>query len=305
MLDRNNISSIVYWRRSPEHKAQRFYIAFCLFVSSVQDTLLGIRERNHQNLNWSTTCSYYGMVHAGRMLTFLALGDFPKNHESMRNLFRPGSDVQNARGTRNTSTTLNWLMGLDPSFRSQTGNRLDFRETIVSYFLDLGIQSSIIDEFGKMLYVAKPLREDGNYEALLIAHEYEHTMMSTSFADLSRAMSCAAEKSLSLLETAYSAYLANDPDIENNRNAYRSFLYDYLRFRVFEAIARKLEGSCLLVKRLEEICQRIQPTTTHSNYRELEEMVSMRLFSGKNRMMENFANNIAALEEAMRNTNSL
>ena len=66
--------SLGYWRARPERVPQRFYVAFCLLMSSLQDAILGQKERQSHNLNWSATCSYYSLVHGGRLLCFLALG---------------------------------------------------------------------------------------------------------------------------------------------------------------------------------------------------------------------------------------
>lgn len=82
--ERADLPSVAYWRGA--RQPQRFYIAFCLLRSSVQDSLLGLKEQSSANLNWSATCSYYGLVHAGRLLTFIALGDYPMSHADLRRL---------------------------------------------------------------------------------------------------------------------------------------------------------------------------------------------------------------------------
>ena len=74
-INLSDLRSVSYWRDGQE--PQRFYIGFCLFFSAIQDWALGQKELRVHNLNWSATCSYYSLVHAGRLLTFLALGDFP------------------------------------------------------------------------------------------------------------------------------------------------------------------------------------------------------------------------------------
>ena len=83
---RSNLPSVEYWRAVPERLPQRFYIAFCLLMSSVQDLILGQKERESNNLNWSATCFYYSLVHGGRLLCFLALGDYPTKHADLRKL---------------------------------------------------------------------------------------------------------------------------------------------------------------------------------------------------------------------------
>ena len=82
----DNVAAVEFWREDQKIVAQRFYVAFCLFMSTVQDTYLGRMERERRILNWSATCSYYGLVHGGRLLCFLAHGDFPRSHEKLRGL---------------------------------------------------------------------------------------------------------------------------------------------------------------------------------------------------------------------------
>jgi len=55
-------------------------------MSSVQDLILGQKEQESNNLNWSATCSYYALVHGGRLVCFLGLGDYPMQHAELRNL---------------------------------------------------------------------------------------------------------------------------------------------------------------------------------------------------------------------------
>ena len=51
-------------------------------------------------------------------------------------------------------------------------------------------------KFGEVLAPASRLRNDSNYEALLIAHEFRHETISPAFADLSSHVASAAESTL-------------------------------------------------------------------------------------------------------------
>lgn len=50
---RDNLPSLQYWQIPTERVPQRFYVASCLLMSSVQDAILGQKERETNNLNWS------------------------------------------------------------------------------------------------------------------------------------------------------------------------------------------------------------------------------------------------------------
>jgi hypothetical protein len=53
--ERSSIPSIRYWLEQPERLPQRYYIAFCLLMASVQDLILGQKAREEKNMNRSAT----------------------------------------------------------------------------------------------------------------------------------------------------------------------------------------------------------------------------------------------------------
>src|SRR2546427_545251 len=110
-IERNEIGSLAHWRARAERPAQRFYLAFCLVTSSVQDLFLGLEERENSNLNWSATCSYYSLIHAGRLLTFLALGDFPTSHKALRSLLSEEPREAQDRPWPHGGYPFDWLQG--------------------------------------------------------------------------------------------------------------------------------------------------------------------------------------------------
>ena len=79
-------------------------------MSSAQDWLTGVALKEAGNLNWSATSSYYSTVHCGRLLCFVACGDFPTKHKMLRELFleqRVGSN----RPRQPIPFEFNWLKG--------------------------------------------------------------------------------------------------------------------------------------------------------------------------------------------------
>lgn len=237
-INLSDLRSISYWRDGQE--PQRFYIAFCLFFSAIQDWALGQKELRLHNLNWSATCSYYSLVHAGRLLTFLALGDFPTQHLELRKLLF-ASDERGSDNVRpgTDGYPFDWL-------RKFCGARLvrgpapwslvELRGMIVEYLLQLGVASAErqLERFGSLFSTAAPLRSDSNYEALLIAHEHRHVSMSSAFEDLAKCMNSASESQMSFLVETFSAFLRNDQDLGTERPGYATFLRDYLELVSFQ-----------------------------------------------------------------------
>ena len=138
--------------------------------------------------------------------------------------------------------------------RTHIGQESSQRRAIISYFERLGFAEfeSGLNRFGEVLKAAARLRNDSNYEALLIAHEYEHARMSFAFTRLAEALCAAADVTAHFLRDAFSVFVAHDPDLESNREAFQAFLYDYLHRRILNAVAQKLEGYPRLIAQLGE-----------------------------------------------------
>lgn len=307
---RSNLPSLEYWRAVPERLPQRFYIAFCLLMSSVQDLILGQKERDSNNLNWSATCSYYSLVHGGRLLCFLALGDYPKRHDQLRDIFSPAQQRRRNFSPSREGYPFDWLRG----FANPTGGLVgqvsadhvrsasEVRQMIATHLdrVHVADVEERLGSFGSILAAALPLRNDSNYEALLIAHEFRHETISGAFADLSSHMASAAETTLPFLIDAFNGFRFYDPDLPDDRDQYETFLHVYVRDRIGNAIRQKIAGSMHLEKKLEDTLIRIGTHPTAAHYEPLEEQVSKSMFEGKARLMREFVNRISDLARATR-----
>lgn len=308
-VDRESLTSVVYWRG--ERQPHRFYVALCLLMSSIQDLFLGVKERTSANLNWSATCSYYSLVHAGRLLTFIALGDYPTSHGALRQLFGRGGPQSTRRSPPRDGYPFDWLRGFSAEATSRSGQRRvspatpragpsELRGAMVAYFISIGVQSVAegFDQFAAVLKAAAELRNDSNYEALLIAHEYDHEVMSSEFNSLAIRMCEAADKTRPFAIEVFTAFLDNDPDLETERAEYRAFANAYLNGRLIPAIDRKLADSGDLKKELRDIVQGLVRLPADGDYHRLEEAVSFGIFGGKARLMRGFREKIEDLRRA-------
>jgi hypothetical protein len=189
-----------------------------------------------------------------------------------------------------------------PARLGQPYLQVELREAIIAYFEQDGLEGlrSLLDWFGEMLNAAAPLRNDSNYEALLIAHEYGHVLMTGAFERLARAMSHGSLSSLPFLGEAFSAFVAHDRDLGPDRDAYRAFLYDYLQRRLLDAVGRKLRDLPQLVGRLRQLCDTIQPMPRPADYSRIEDLVSLGVFGPKAQLMWDFESKIETLEAATR-----
>lgn len=300
-----------FWSQSEATTAQRFYISFSLLVAAVQDCFLGRYERQRSNLNWSATCSYYGLVHAGRLFTFLALGDFPTQHNVLRLLFsndRPNENVRRPRKRfvfdwlENFADSTDQPSSQNPAAETPPMNYGQCFGAIVDYYTTMSVSEADkrLLRFGNVLKLAAELRNDSNYEALLIAHEYRHVKMTSGFVELAEAMCTAGRETLVLMCDLFNSFISQDPDLLLDRRVYQSFLRDYLRNRVVDAISLKICQEQKLTEELRELAARLSPVDVGpSNYSRLEEDVSFHMFRGKRRLMDEFQNKLHDLSEIL------
>lgn len=79
-----------YWN-SPERQDQKFYVAFCMFSSLLENYISSVRMRNAGLKTWSTVCAYYTAVVNGRLMSFIPCGAFPKNHAPLAEFLTTGN----------------------------------------------------------------------------------------------------------------------------------------------------------------------------------------------------------------------
>lgn len=251
MLSFDMIQPTIYWHDSQEREAQYLYVAFCELASAMLDYCEGAtmrlppsdelhhwgRSRDaayYTRQNWAGTVLYYSLVHTARLLVFLACGDFPKGHSPLGLCFDPAKKP----------VSTDWLAGFlgeDTDKRNKTSTRVSFAN-LLEYWsvpnLDRDVVPEKLARFGKLLAKGKKLREENNYEALLVAHEYRHDALSQSFTSLSDSMEKAAYFALKVacewLGRALNSGLVNLVKINNSEA--QAFFSAHIRRRIQEPI---------------------------------------------------------------------
>ena len=136
----------------------------------------------HNKLNWASTAYYYSIVHALRLMCFIAKGDFPEGHSELARLYKDGK-------CDNKKT---WLCNFASVDRTSFS-----REQIEEYFRQSSSLSDILlREWGEILDTARECRNDSNYEGLIIAHEYKHSHVTVDFNRLADVLRGACERAL-------------------------------------------------------------------------------------------------------------
>ncbi len=300
MAQRLMVDPNEYWRRDQGAKSQRLYVGFCEFASAAldwatgQDLLLRGRD-NHTRLNWASTALYYSLVHAVRLVVFLPMGDFPMRH-------KPLACCLSFEGAKT-----DWLKNFAPRVsESSAGPQSEYSARVVRFDLEsywsravgrTDIEASL-KWLGSILNEARALRNENNYEALLIAHEYQHRDMTKAFRQLAEAMAQGATRALALTAQWFGSYLssAGDPTLDCEIGARLSFVTRYTRRRILEPIItwyRQVIAS--------EIKILLQPVVEHKDVgdrfdgAQIEEDVARDVFGGKENLMADFEAKIRQL----------
>ena len=139
---------------------------------------------------------------------------------------------------RDFSHLIDRRVGPEPIAAIHSNPEHPLRQSIIEYFEQLGPLDSEprFEHFGRILTAAAPLRNDSNYEVLLIAHEYRHVVMTDAFKLLSDSICRAAEDASPLINDVMVAFVTHDRDLEPERDAYQAFFYDYLHHRLVEGL---------------------------------------------------------------------
>lgn len=158
-----------YWRwnstqpqRSEQRLGQRIYISACLLWTALHDRLVG-KGLVDRYPNWSAICSYYSMVHALRLVWFVLYGSFPTRHTPLGEAMA---------GTR--CIDADWSHG----DLERGGARLsaDALKGAIRDGLGDADLADRVATIGRVFCDAVKLREDANYESLILAHQYRHGM---------------------------------------------------------------------------------------------------------------------------------
>lgn len=231
------LPAAAYWAENDERRAQRFYVLLCLALTSIHDRFIAGEERQRGNLNWAATMAYYSIVHAARCLCFQGLGNFHTDHGAVASFLRDRA-----------CAPFDWLHTFVTGERlRRDGERIsDAFQTLSTHLTNLlGARSIDADlrTVGELLDAARPLRNDANYEALLIAHEQHHAIVEPLVADLGNDLTAAARWVGDLLADAVVAEVDRGPNVPDvARPAYRRLAQEHFGFRMDSWIGQKLSG---------------------------------------------------------------
>ncbi len=316
-----------YWNSTQARNAQRVYVSFCELAAAALDYAEGLnllrrdtRRQGAARLNWAGTAFYYSLVHSARFLIFTAAGDFPTQHKELANAFSKSSS-----GTVSTD----WLKRFAPNSTVRYTTKVAFEEVVEYWAMGASKQevAGLFEWFSRALSKAKELRNENNYEALLITHEYKHSYLDGSFKQLANAMEGIAKAALTAVVARYRGVLepesfnpsdglcasetaaVRSPEFEArpganllSRNVEAAFIRRYVLTRIIEP-AESWYGtevhfvSNAVTKLMQPLCT--LKVASDIDLTAVEEWVSVDLFQPKTGLMDKFTQKINELQETL------
>lgn len=236
-----------YWRENNDQIKQYWYVSFCLMMSSVQDRLTGLALRETGNLNWATTAFYYSAVHAGRLLCFVCTGDYPTGHAQLAQLLAPDRERPENRTRRQFH--FDWLdrfqryLGGAAPRTSAEQSRADRDAILGAINVGLPQVRPKVDRFGPLLAAFRNLRNDCNYESLLVAHEKRHFLVTEGFDLLVGAADEASAVAMDMATALYIENLKTEQCFETERDLFVAAHHLYLKDRFERSLHDKFQHS--------------------------------------------------------------
>jgi hypothetical protein len=146
-----------FWNENNKHRDQKFYVNFCLLESTLGDYATARDLHIHNKLNWASTIYYYSLVHALRLICFIALGDFPIGHSDLAKLYKDGELCKKTKWLKQ------FIKNREPPI--QIGQIDLRRDDIVQYFDEdeaISLRDEKLKRWGEILNNARECRNDSN-----------------------------------------------------------------------------------------------------------------------------------------------
>ena len=282
----------ILWFKNKDKTAQHWYITFCLLMSAAHDHLTGVSLFQSENLNWSITANYYSMVHSARLLCFLEYGDFPMSHKALQKIFNPEN---------NGFVMFDWLRKLYNELENITGE-----ENPASVKVNVSDLRNTLDpngNIGCILGALGKLRNESNYEALLIANEKNHIYVTERFQELARLAQKASDLAFECAINQYTTAV-NKGNWEHWGPLYiAAESNEYVRLRMLYDLRRKFGGKVETDSFLSSLEKKLifsskdLPVIEENN--SFEEAIRMEFFNEKMSLMQAFENKINDLRSCL------
>lgn len=197
-------------KKFDEKMIKDLYTLYCQIVTSLYNFAIAKELQIQNKLSWSAVAYYYSLLHIGRGLCFMGIGDFPIMHEKLRDLLK-GKDLttQNARLWKKRNQSINF-QDLKRGLAEKTAS-------------DENEVECQLKNLGRLLSKVSMIRNMSNYEMYIIAHQVDHQLVTAILSDGLIKLEKHVRLQLSTLVDYYRKYIQN---LENLKEEYIAFLQD-------------------------------------------------------------------------------
>ena len=297
-----------YWRwidqdqeTSKERLGERVYICACLLWTALHDRRLGQRLMS-QNPNWSAVCNYYSIVHSLRLFWFVMYGSYPKGHAPL------AKGLQAESGAK-----ADWrIEGLRPGNKPLSAAAF---QGLLHNELHAPTLSAQVPDIGAMFESARNLRNDSNYESLILAHQYSHghegagVHVPEEMARTSRTMSQASLVVLRYMTGIIACVFEDERRWIGDGSPYcgadlKCLLWGYVHDKIRRANDEQYQSSALLLDWLNGLPEMMQVVTDAENRannpaHELVACIEYTVFGGKQKLMRDFQQKVTQMERTI------
>lgn len=154
---------------------------------------------------------------------------------------------------------------------------------------------NFLPKLADILTKAKKLREENNYEALLIVHEYQHTLMTDAFPQLAKTIESTCRVVLRNGAAAFRSYLDREisEPVEWPKRTRRAFVKSYVDRRIVKAVAEWFDRAAGDVREL--LVPLLEMEETANEIGRIEQDISLSMFRDKVDLMDDFERRISDL----------
>ncbi len=300
---RQEVAAHQFWQQRPHGVLERWFVQLCIFASAVHDHFITSEAFHRVSAHWCATIHYYSIMHSCRSVLFQCFGDFPYTHASLCSFLDFDGVLRDGQWR---PVRIDWLskFARQRTLALQARNQQDI--TVVRQMLDDYLRSELhaagladfAQEHGSLVALAKQLREHGSYDALLIANEAGHFLVTHSVAYLCDDLAAASSRFLDFARDALAACLQHDPSLGHDRSRLVAFTHDFLTHRLRPSVESRLSSGekAAFVQWMEAI----ELEASDESTTDIWEAVKFGIFNEKTTLMRDYERRIREFGESLR-----
>lgn len=300
---RQEVAAYQFWQQRPHGVLERWFVQLCVFASAVHDHFITNEAFHHVSGHWCATINYYSIMHSCRSVLFQCFGDFPYTHASLGRFLDFDGAV---RDCQKGQVRIDWLSKFARqralALQTRSQQELHVVRQILDDYLRTELHAAELADFtgehGSLVALAKQLREHGSYDALLIANEEGHFLVTHSVVNLCDDLAAASRRFLDFARDALAACLQHDSSLGHDRSRLVAFTHDFLTHRLRPSVESRLSSDEreAFVKWMEAI----ELEASDESTTEIWEAVQFGIFDGKTTLMRDYERRIREFGERLR-----